>query len=150
FIGSMNDEQTGGHFAESIAPLSKNPRTFITLQNGVHVDSLRPSTITRWVEFLDPYVPDQVPTIPPPVLNLGHELYTFLADAGSSPILNTRFAGRKVTLAQARAEYEKDPKVRLLMDNGAGPAGPGSIGATWEVDQSAWPPPSDVATDYYL
>ena len=26
------------------------------------------------------------------------------------------------------------------MDNGAGPQGPGSIGATWELDYGAWPP----------
>jgi uncharacterized protein len=150
FIGQYQDEQTGGHFPESIAPLSKNPHTWITLQNGVHVDSLGPSTITRWVEFLDLYVADKVPSVPGLIRNLGGELYKFLADAGAAPIKDTRFAGRQVTLAQARAEFDQDPKVRLLMDNGAGPEGLGSIGATWELNYSAWPIPSMAPTDFYL
>ena len=36
------------------------------------------------------------------------------------------------------------------MDNGAGPQGPGSIGATWELDYGAWPPKQVRATRYYL
>ena len=37
---------------------------WISLQNGVHVDSLGPDTITRWVEFLKLYVADEVPRVP--------------------------------------------------------------------------------------
>ena len=36
------------------------------------------------------------------------------------------------------------------MDNGAGPQGPGSIGATWELGYGAWPPKQARATRYYL
>ena len=36
-------------------------------------------------------------------------------------------------VAAAKAIFEQDPRVRLLMDNGGGPQGPGSIGATWEL-----------------
>ena len=36
------------------------------------------------------------------------------------------------------------------MDNGAGPQGPGSIGATWEIGVGAWPPKQARATRYYL
>ena len=109
------------------------------MQNGVHVDSLGPSTITRWVEFLKLYVANEVPSIPPAVLALSGELYRFLADAGAAPVQQSRLAGLP-SAAAARAVFERDPRVRLLMDNGAGPQGPGSIGATWELEYSAWPP----------
>jgi predicted acyl esterase len=40
--------------------------------------------------------------------------------------------------------------VRLLMDNGAGPAGPGSIGAAWELGYDAWPIPQARPTTFRL
>lgn len=149
-IGQFQDEQTGGHFPESLAPLAKNKRAWITLQNGVHADSLGPSTVTRWVEFLNLYVADEVPKVPAVVRALAPQLYEFLADAGSSPVADTRFAGRNVTVEQARAEYEKDARVQILMDNGAGPSGPGSIGATWKLDFGQWPVKSLKPTNWFL
>ena len=53
-------------------------------------------------------------------------------------------------VAQAKAIFRQDPHVRVLMDNGAGPQGPGSIGATWELGFSAWPPKEAKANRYYL
>ena len=64
-VGQFQDEQTGGHFAESLGRArSNNQHVWLTLQNGVHADSLGPSTITRWVEFLELYVADEVPVDP--------------------------------------------------------------------------------------
>ena len=37
---------------------------WISLQNGVHADSLGPSTITRWAEFMKLYVADEIPSDP--------------------------------------------------------------------------------------
>jgi uncharacterized protein len=148
-VGQFQDEQTGGHFVESLRLLNGKPRVWISLQNGVHADSLGPSTITRWAEFMGLYVADQIPSIPPAILGLSGELYRFLADAGAAPVQQSRFASF-TSVAGARAEFEKDARMRLLMDNGAGPQGPGSIGATWELNSRAWPPPSVRATRYYL
>jgi uncharacterized protein len=148
-IGQFQDEQTGGHFPEALAGLASNPKVWISLQNGVHADSLGPSTITRWVEFLKLYVAAEVPRIPDSVLTLSGQLYTYLADAGASPVEQSRFAGM-TDVAAARALFEQDPRVRLLMDNGAGPAGPGSIGTTWELDYDAWPVRDAQATAYFL
>ena len=61
----------------------------------------------------------------------------------------SRFAGT-TDLAAAKAIFKKDPRVRLLMDNGAGPQGLGSIGATWELNYGAWPPKQARATRYFL
>jgi uncharacterized protein len=148
-VGQFQDEQTGGHFAESLAYLNGKPDVWISLQNGVHADSLGPSTITRWAEFMKLYVAGEVPRIPPVVIGLSDELYRYLADAGAAPVEQSRFASF-ASVAAAKTEFKKDPHLRLLMDNGAGPQGPGSIGATWELAYRAWPPPPAKATPFFL
>ncbi|MDQ3741811.1 MAG: peptidase S15, partial [Actinomycetota bacterium] len=148
-VGQFQDEQTSGHFASALGLLEGNPRVWITLQNGVHVDSLGPDTTTRWVEFLKLYVAGEVPEIPDPIRGLSDSLYRLLADAPASPLQQSRFAGR-TDVAAARAEFERDPRVRLLMDNGAGPAGPGALGAAWELGYDAWPVREVAATSYWF
>jgi uncharacterized protein len=148
-VGQFQDEQTGGHFAESLSYLNGKPSVWISLQNGVHADSLGPSTITRWAEFMKLYVAGEVPRIPPAVIALSGELYRFLADAGAAPVEQSRFAGFP-SVAAAKAAFRGDPHLRLLMDNGSGPQGPGSIGATWELDYSSWPPEAARAARYWL
>jgi len=148
-VGQYHDEQTGGHFPEALSSLNGKPNVFISLQNGVHADSLGPTTITRWVEFLKLYVADEVPSIPPSVIALSGELYRFLADAPAAPVQQSRLASF-TSVAAAKAEFREDPHVRLLMDNGAGPQGLGSIGATWELNYGAWPPREVRATRYFL
>jgi hypothetical protein len=148
-VGQFQDEQTGGHFAEALGALNGKPNVFISLQNGVHADSLGPSTITRWAEFLKLYVAGEIPRIPSDVIALSGALYRILADAGAAPVQQSRFASF-TSVAAAKAEFRRDPRVRLLMDNGAGPEGLGSIGATWELGYSAWPPRQVRATRYFL
>ena len=148
-VGQFQDEQTGGHFPEALAGMARDRKVWISLQNGVHADSLGPSTITRWAEFLQLYVADEVPRVPPSVLALSGELYKFLADAGAAPVQQSRFANY-TSVAAAKAVFERDPRIRVLMDNGAGPQGPGSIGATWELGFGAWPPRQARATTWWL
>jgi uncharacterized protein len=148
-VGQFHDEQTGGHWPESLSYLKGNPNVWISLQNGVHADSLGPSTITRWAEFLKLYVGNEVPNIPPTVISLSGALYSYLADAPAAPVLQSRFAGT-TNVAAAKAVFKRDPRVRVLMDNGAGPEGLGSIGATWELAFDAWPPREARASRFYL
>ena len=148
-IGQFHDEQTGGHFARSLGELAKNPNVWISLQNGVHADSLGPSTFTRWVEFLNLFVADRIPKIPEPVLALSNSLYDLLTGAPAAAVKQSRFASM-TNVAAAKAIFKKDPRVRLLMDNGAGPEGLGSIGATWELGYNAWPIREAKPTTYYL
>ena len=148
-VGQFQDEQTGGHFVRSLGELAGNDKVWLSLQNGVHADSLGPDTITRWVEFLKLYVADEIPEVPAPVLSLSGALYAYLAEAGASPVRQSRFAGT-TDVAAARRAFERDPRVRLLMDNGAGSQGPGSIGSTWELGFDAWPVRQVRATPYYL
>jgi predicted acyl esterase len=148
-VGQFQDEQIGGHFSESLSYLNGKPNVWISLQNGVHADSLGPSTITRWAEFMKLYVAGELPRIPPVVLGLSGELYRFLADAAAAPVQQSRFADFS-SVSAAKAVFARDPQVRLLMDNGAGPQGPGSIGATWELGYGSWPPAEARATRYFL
>ena len=105
-VGQFQDEQTGGHFPEALGALNGKPNVFISLQNGVHADSLGPTTITRWAEFLKLYVGDKIPRIPPSVIALSGELYRFLADAGAAPVQQSRFA-ELTSVAAARAEFRR-------------------------------------------
>jgi uncharacterized protein len=148
-VGQFQDEQTGGHFAASLNRLAANPKVWISLQNGVHVDALGPSTVTRWLEFLKLYVADEVPRVPDPVLALSGSLYEFLAETRSAPVEQSRFADM-TDVGAARAAFERDPRVRLLFDNGGGPAGAGSIGAAWELGFDAWPVREALPHPYWL
>jgi len=148
-VGQFQDEQTSGHFPESLRYLNGRSNVFISIQNGVHVDSLSPSVITRWAEFLKLYVANEIPVVPDSVLSLSGALYGALAAAPAAPVLQSRFAAM-TNVAEAKAIFRRDPHVRVLMDNGAGPQGPGSIGATWELGFSSWPPKQAKAARYYL
>ena len=148
-VGQFQDEQTSGHFAEALKYLNGKRDVYISVQNGVHADSLGPSTITRWAEFLNLYVADEIPNLPSTVTSLSGALYTYLADAPADPVLQSRYVNYP-SVAAAKADFKKDPHVRILMDNGGGPKGPGSIGAPWELNYSAWPPREAKAARYYL
>lgn len=149
-VGQFQDEQTGGHWPELIKNLNGNPNVWVTLQNGAHVDSLGPSTITRWADFMNLFVADRVPKIPEFILPLGSSLYDAIAAAGSLPIEQSRFADYP-SAEQALADFKKDPRIRILMENGnAVPGDLGAIGAKWETSFDSWPIPSMKPTTFYL
>ena len=148
-VGQFQDEQTGGHFPESLRYLARNPKVWISLQNGTHIDALGPSTVTRWVEFLKLYVAGEIPFIPKPVRDLSSVLYSVLGGTIAAPMEQSRFAGT-TDVAAAKATFERDPRVRVLMDGGAGIWGPGSLGATWELGFTSWPPREVRATRFFL
>ena len=152
-VGAFQDEQTGGHFPNSLGKLRANRDTWITLMNGVHGDALGPSTLTRWIEFLDLFVADELPGLPfegslNPYL-VAVTLYDLTFGDALTPQPSTRFLGMSV--AEARRAFRKDPRVRLLMDNGAAlPGSPGAIGAAWDLEFDGWPIRSAKATPFYL
>ncbi|HTU15393.1 MAG TPA: CocE/NonD family hydrolase, partial [Solirubrobacterales bacterium] len=152
FASQFQDEQTGGRFGESLGLMKNNPNVWMVLQNGPHVDSLGPSVITRWIEFMKLFVADEIPAIDPAILDLAPALYEAVAPgAGAAPIPQSRFIDYTST-ETALADFKKDPRVRLLMDNGnAVPdIGPGAIGAKWELDYDSWPIKEAKATPFYL
>jgi len=151
FIGQFQDEQTGPHFPEALAGLKGKPDVYITMQNGVHVDSLGPSAITQWVEFMDLYVAHEVPKMPALLQAISGTLYDELADAGALPIQESDLADEPNADAALTKFKQENPRVRIMMDNGAAvPGDPGAIGAAWETSFTDWPVPSLTPTDYYL
>lgn len=144
--GQYQDEQTGGHFPESLANLRKNKNVWVTMQNGVHTDSLGPKQFIPWVEFINLFVANRIPEVPPLVSGL---IYGTLAGP-AAPLEGSRYADM-TDPAAAKAAFKEDyPRFRLLMDNGAGPWGLGAQGATWEMAASSWPPKSVEAKSYVL
>lgn len=146
--GAFQDDETGGQWPAIVADLSGDKHVFVTMVNGTHVDSLGPDTITRWLEFLDVYVADEVPKPEPLLSTLAPVFYQALAGAPSGPLPAIRFTD-DTSVAQARRQFERQtPRVRVLFDNGAGSAGPGALQPVWEVDTTAWPPPDAVPTTF--
>lgn len=157
WVGAFQDEQTGGHWTEAVKNLPKsNPDVWVTMQNGVHVDSLGPSTFTGMSDFLNLFVGDgRVPRINPLVTTLSPVLYQAVASSTALPITPTKYGlwlDTPANLEKARADFrQSNPRVRVLMENGnAIPLQPGSIGAKWETHFSDWPVPSTKPTAWYL
>ena len=150
FASQFQDEQTGGRFAESLGGMAGNPNVWMVLQNGPHVDSLGPSVITNWVEFMKLFVAREIPIVDPAIIGLSGTLYDAIAPAaGSMPVAQSKFADY-TDYDKAIADFKTQPRVRLLMDNGnAVPGTPGAIGSNWELDYDSWPIREMVPTTYY-
>jgi hypothetical protein len=146
--GALQDEQTGPQWPALIDAVPKTTPLFANMVNGGHIDSLDPQTISRWLEFLDIYVADKVPT-PPNALD-ALVLDDFASNAASVssqvPLPALRFTTAP-DVATARSEFAaQTPLVRAFFDNGASSAGPGDIGSTYEADFASWPPAGAVTT----
>jgi hypothetical protein len=117
-VGALEDEQTGPQWPALIPALAHDPDVWVTMLNGAHVDSLGPATITRWLEFLDIFVADQVPTQPAVLQALSGAFYQRLAGTAAAPLPPVRFT-HAPSAAAARSMFEhEDPRVRVLFDNG--------------------------------
>jgi predicted acyl esterase len=156
-VGAFQDEQTGGHWTEAVGDIPKsNPDVWVTMMNGVHVDSLGPSTFTGMSDFLNLFVGNgRVPRLNPLVTGLSPVLYQAVASSTALPILPTKYGlwlDTPANLQAARADFRQtNPRIRVLMDNGAAlPGQPGAIGAKWETHFSDWPIPSIRPTTYFL
>jgi uncharacterized protein len=149
--GALQDEQTGPQWPALIDAFPKSTPVFANMINGDHIDSADPQTISRWLEFLDIYVADKVPTQPSSIAKLVLDM--FAASAASVPAQTSlpplRFTTAP-TVAAARSDFNRDtPRVRVLFDNGAGPTGSGTIGATYAANFPSWPPAGSVTTLYF-
>jgi predicted acyl esterase len=147
--GGFQDEQTGGQWPAIIRQLAHDPDVWATIVNGTHIDSLGPGTITRWLEFLDLYVADKVPTPSPTLTALAPSLYAQAVGAPAGPVAAVGYTDEP-NLAAARAAFDQQPRVRVLFDNGGGSAGPGAMQPVWSQDYTSWPPPQATASTLRL
>ena len=144
-VGALEDEQVGPQWPALITALHGDKDVYVTMMNGTHTDSLGPDTISRWLEFLDMYVADRVPTASPTLDALAPTLYSSLTSgAPSAPVPAIRFTTEPSVGAARAAFAAQDPRVRVLFDNGGGHLGPGALQPTYEAGFSAWPPAGTV------
>ncbi|MFN8021954.1 MAG: CocE/NonD family hydrolase [Acidimicrobiales bacterium] len=145
--GAWQDEQTGGHFATMLDRFTSAPQLYVTLTNGLHTESLAPPVMQRYVEFLQLYVAHETPSMA--AIN---GAITVLTDAlyGVTDVapFDDRFAGD--TYEEALAAFEAEPRVRVLLEQGAGGEVPGAPEPRSVAEFDAWPVPSAVATTWRL
>ncbi len=148
--GAFQDEQTGPQFTTMLDDFDHAEVVRANLWNGRHPDGYGPANLVRWFEFLELYVADRVPVVPPlmraalpPVLADQFDL----ADAELEP---DRFAHFGSDVEAARAAYEAEEPVRVLFESGIGANEIGEPGGTFELNLPSWPPPGAEATTVYL
>jgi hypothetical protein len=148
--GALEDEQVGPQWPALISALDGDKNVYVTIMNGTHIDSLGPDTISRWLEFLDIYVADRVPTPEPFLATLASAVYAqSTSNAPSMTVPPLRFTSEP-NVAAARANFaSQDPRVRVLFDNGGGSLGFGALQPAFEADFAQWPPNGTV-TKYLL
>jgi len=151
FLSSAwQDEQTGGDFASMLSRLPRRRDVKITVTNGVHSSSLDPDVLWNWLAFLDLYVAGRLPD-PGRVGGIAPALYDLVmgASAPPPPLPSDRFDGI-TDYDEARALFESDPQVRVLMENGAGSPTPGLPAPTFEITAKKWPLPQARAAVWYF
>jgi len=147
-VGALQDEQVGPQWPALITALHGNKNVYVTMMNGTHTDSLGPDTISRWLEFLDLYVADRVPTPSPTLDALAPTLYSSLTGgAPSGTVPAVRFTNEPSVAAAKAAFAAQDSRVRVLFDNGGGSLGPGALQPTYEAGFSSWPPTGTLLRD---
>ncbi len=147
--GAWQDEQTGGYFPTMIPNFTGTSKARFTITNGGHVDSLGPAIFTRWYEFLSFYVRREIPVLP---LNAKFAL-TVLAQeifgVQRVPVEPDRFANER-DFETALAKFEAEPRVRILLENGAGNSQPGAPVPRAELNFDQWPPPNTQPVIWYF
>jgi predicted acyl esterase len=147
--GAWQDEQTGGHFATMLDRFTGTEHFYATLVNGLHTESIGPAVFPRFVEFLDLYVAERVPS-----LAAARSVAPILADGifGTTDVAlpaDDRFAG--MTYAEALVAFEAEPPIEVLFEEGAADGYPARAPmARFVAAFDAWPVPDAEATRWYL
>lgn len=149
--GAAQDEQTGPQWPALLTALPKTTPVFANIVNGGHIDSTDPQIISRWLEFLDLYVADKVPTQPSFLGAVILDQFTSFG-AGTSaqaPLPAIRFTTAK-NLVEGRHQFSRQtPRVQVLFDSGAGAVGAGDPQSTYSAGFAQWPA-TGRATTYWL
>ena len=157
-VCQWQDEQTGGHCPALVSHFTGTDKKWFTFTNGAHIDSLDPETYNRWYDFLELFVAKR-----PPIVNhlLSHAAAPVVYQAAFG-LPQTEVATLPVDPVQlmptydlALAEFEKQPMIRVLFDNGAGtsPTGsstPGNPYPGFERSFASWPIESTAAQTWYF
>lgn len=138
--GAWQDEQTGPGFATLLDRLPHRRDVKITVLNGVHSSPFEPEVLWNWVAFLDLYVAGRIPD-PGRVAPFAGAIYAQVLGGGAPipPLPADRFDA-VTSYPAARSLFESDPRIRVLLENGAGSPTPGLPAPTFELGFERWPP----------
>jgi uncharacterized protein len=142
------DEQTGGHCPTLARRFTGTDRAWFTFANGTHADSLAPETFNRWFDFLEIYVAQRRPVLPPNVEAAAPVLYQVFMGVPGVTIPPDEIR-EEPDLASAQAAFEAQPKVRVLFENGTG-GDPGVPYPVFEAGFGAFPPGSADPKSWFL
>jgi uncharacterized protein len=150
--GAWQDEQTGGHFPDLWNRFTNAPLVRYTAYNGAHADGFTPQVLAEWKNFLDFYVVGEVRPISPQVRSLAPLLFQEVFGA-LLKLPADRFTGFP-SFEAARAAYEAEQPIRILMENGGAPVTPSSpLGApvaAFTLGFDSWPPPETDAQRFFF
>ena len=145
--GAWQDEQTGGRFPTMLDRFTGTDHLYVSLMNGLHTDSIGPANFPRWIEFLDLYVAERVPTLDTARL-LAPLLAGGIFGTTDFEIPDDRFAD--MTYDEALAAFEAEPPIRVLFEQGAGNDTARAPVPRFVEAFDAWPIPTTEPTDWWL
>jgi uncharacterized protein len=145
--GAWQDEQTGAHFANILDGFTGTDRFYASLTNGLHTESLSAGIAPRWLEFLDLYVAERVPSLDT-LRRIAPVLGEAIWGTDQLTLRDDRFTG--ATFDEALATFEADAPVEVLFEEGAGGAIPLAPVPAWSESFESWPVPDAMATYWYL
>ncbi len=150
YSAAWQDEQTGADFASMLRRFPRGRDVKISVINGVHASPMEPAILWNWIAFLDIYVAKQLPD-PGRAAPFASIIYSQILGNGAPtpPVPADRFDGI-TSLDEARELFESDPRVRVLMENGAGTATLGLPAPRFELGYAKWPPPKARNTKWYF
>jgi predicted acyl esterase len=147
---AWQDEQTGAGAIALLKVLPKRRDVRIMLINGVHSSPLEPEGLWNWIAFLDLYVGHKQPNVDR-LAPFASTIYDQILGPGqpTPPLPPDRFTGYN-GWEYSKHAFESEPRVRVLMENGAGSSTPGLPAARFELDFEKWPPPGVRQTAWYF
>jgi predicted acyl esterase len=149
FLGCQwTDEQTGGHCPALVPKFTGTDRKWFTFTNGVHTDSLDPESFNRWFDFLELYVAERRPNLPPAVKAGAPALYQGVLGVSGVTLPDDPIQ-EQPDYGSALAAFEGQRSVRILFDNGAGDA-PFKPVPGFERSFNRFPPGKAEPKSWYL
>jgi predicted acyl esterase len=145
----FNDEQTGAHCADLTEDFTGTRHKWFTFSNGLHIDSLDPTTFDRLFDFYELYVARRAPQLPAALRAVAPLLYTTAMNIPGitlppDPIQEIP------SYSAALAAFQRLKPIRILFDNGAGGSSPGDPYPGFEHSFSRFPIPGTQARSWYL
>ena len=148
-VGGLQDEQLNSHWISMLDAMADHKDLWITMYNGEHNDALAPQILTRWIEFLNLFVADRVPDVPAALVAISAIVFKEASGSVAEPLEQSKMA-TMASADEALAAFREYPRVRVLLDVGAGSLGPGALQPSYEQTFDTWPPEEVTPRTWYL